>query len=58
MCKSIEMFSRISDLLGYSADEALTYSAVVAVVLVHVVLGFWLFAANKEEQKKTINKQD
>ncbi|VDP45718.1 unnamed protein product [Heligmosomoides polygyrus] len=46
------------DLLGYSADEALTYSAVVAVVLVHVVLGFWLFAANKEEQKKTINKQD
>lgn len=58
MCKSIEMFSHISDLLGYSADEALTYSAVVAVVLVHVVLGFWLFAANKEEQKKTINKQD
>ncbi|KAK6021095.1 MYND finger [Ostertagia ostertagi] len=45
-------------LFGYSADEALTYSAIIAVILVHVVLCFWLFTASKEEDKRTIKKQD
>lgn len=40
------------DLFGYTPDEALTYSAVVAVVLVHIVLCFWLFAANKDQKKE------
>ncbi|VDO23754.1 unnamed protein product [Haemonchus placei] len=45
-------------LFGYSSDDALTYSAVIAVILVHVVLCFWLFTASKEEDKRTIRKQD
>ncbi|CAN86606.1 Vacuolar ATPase assembly integral membrane protein VMA21 homolog [Caenorhabditis elegans] len=46
-------------LLGVSANDALTYSAIIAVVLVHVVLGIWLFAATKQEdRKKRENKQD
>ncbi|CAI4228843.1 unnamed protein product [Auanema sp. JU1783] len=45
-------------LLGYTVNDALTYSAVVAVLLVHVVLGFWIISANKTEIKKELKKQD
>ncbi|KJH42873.1 VMA21-like domain protein [Dictyocaulus viviparus] len=34
------------DIFGYTSDDALTFSAVIAVILVHVVLCLWLFAAN------------
>ncbi|CAO4369813.1 unnamed protein product [Caenorhabditis nigoni] len=46
-------------LLGFGANDALTYSAIIAVILVHVVLGIWLLAATKQEdRKKRENKQD
>ncbi|CAI5444360.1 unnamed protein product [Caenorhabditis angaria] len=45
-------------LLGYQPNDALTYSAIIAVILVHVVLAFWLFAATKEDKKKSENKFD
>uniref|UniRef100_A0A1I7V4Z0 Vacuolar ATPase assembly integral membrane protein VMA21 homolog n=1 Tax=Caenorhabditis tropicalis TaxID=1561998 RepID=A0A1I7V4Z0_9PELO len=46
-------------LLGFASNDALTYSAIIAVILVHVVLGIWLLAATKQEdRKKRENKQD
>ncbi|TKR78094.1 hypothetical protein L596_018956 [Steinernema carpocapsae] len=33
------------DLLGYGHQDAMLYAAIIAVVLVHVVLGLWLVAA-------------
>uniref|UniRef100_A0AC35FLL4 Vacuolar ATPase assembly integral membrane protein VMA21 homolog n=1 Tax=Panagrolaimus sp. PS1159 TaxID=55785 RepID=A0AC35FLL4_9BILA len=46
-------------LLGYSTSDSSTYSAVAAVILVHVVLIFWLFAAfNDGKPKKPESKKD
>ncbi|CAB3403359.1 unnamed protein product [Caenorhabditis bovis] len=45
-------------LLGFSPNDSLTYSAIIAVILVHVVLVLWLFAATKEDKKKRENKLD
>uniref|UniRef100_A0A1I7XVG0 Vacuolar ATPase assembly integral membrane protein vma21 n=1 Tax=Steinernema glaseri TaxID=37863 RepID=A0A1I7XVG0_9BILA len=33
------------DLMGYGHQDAMLYAAIIAVILVHVVLGLWLFAA-------------
>uniref|UniRef100_A0AC34GXK3 Vacuolar ATPase assembly integral membrane protein VMA21 homolog n=1 Tax=Panagrolaimus sp. ES5 TaxID=591445 RepID=A0AC34GXK3_9BILA len=46
-------------LLGYSTTDSSTYAAVAAVILVHVVLIFWLFAAfNDGKPKKPEGKKD
>jgi Cu/Ag efflux pump CusA len=48
----------LQDIIGFTSNDSLTYSAVIAVILVHVVLVLWIFSANKEEEKKQIKKQD
>ncbi|KAE9554578.1 hypothetical protein FO519_002217 [Halicephalobus sp. NKZ332] len=46
-------------ILGYSSTDSTTYSAVIAVILVHVVLVLWLIAAFKDgKPKKPIEKKD
>jgi hypothetical protein len=44
----------ISGLLGYDSSTAMMYSAVAAVIILHIILGFWIVAACKDEthQKK------
>ncbi|VDO50618.1 unnamed protein product [Haemonchus placei] len=44
-------------LFGYPSDDAPTYSAVIAVILVHVLLCFWLFTASKEEDEERARKR-
>ncbi|CAJ0578117.1 unnamed protein product, partial [Mesorhabditis spiculigera] len=41
-------------ILGYGHDDAVLYSAICAVVLVHVVLLFWIFSATSAP--KTVKK--
>ncbi|CAD5214560.1 unnamed protein product [Bursaphelenchus okinawaensis] len=44
--------------LGYSNDTSMTYSAIIAVILVHVVLIFWLVDACKDDRPKKLEKKD
>lgn len=48
----------ITGFLGYENGPAMMYSAVIAVVLVHVVLGFWIFAACSDDKPKKLEKHD
>ena len=34
------------------------YAALLAVVLVHVILGFWIFTATKEDREVQLKKQE
>uniref|UniRef100_A0AC34Q5Z0 Vacuolar ATPase assembly integral membrane protein VMA21 homolog n=1 Tax=Panagrolaimus sp. JU765 TaxID=591449 RepID=A0AC34Q5Z0_9BILA len=46
-------------IMGLSASDSTTYSAIAAVVLVHVVLIFWLAAAFKDgKPTKPAEKKD
>jgi high-affinity K+ transport system ATPase subunit B len=38
--------------MGYEKNDAMMYSAIIAVVLVHVVLIFWIKTANNEGKPK------
>uniref|UniRef100_A0A7E4VYZ9 Vacuolar ATPase assembly integral membrane protein VMA21 n=1 Tax=Panagrellus redivivus TaxID=6233 RepID=A0A7E4VYZ9_PANRE len=42
---------------GFTKDDSTTYAAITAVVLVHVLLGWWLYMAFRE-QKKPAGKND
>jgi len=42
--------------LGWKNQDAMMYSAIVAIILIYVVLGLWIRAAYKEEEKE--EKQD
>ncbi|KAI6220595.1 hypothetical protein M3Y99_01605300 [Aphelenchoides fujianensis] len=44
--------------LGYESSQAMMISAVIAVILVHVILGFWIVAACKEDPAQKVKKQD
>lgn len=61
-CPSIP-YPHLSAILGFPTNDALTYSAVVAIILVHVVVILWVFTAagsddEKKKQKTTIEKLD
>uniref|UniRef100_A0A914WSJ1 Vacuolar ATPase assembly integral membrane protein VMA21 homolog n=1 Tax=Plectus sambesii TaxID=2011161 RepID=A0A914WSJ1_9BILA len=36
-------------IFGYSSQDSILYAAIIAVVIVHIVLGFFVYAAWKEE---------
>jgi heme/copper-type cytochrome/quinol oxidase subunit 2 len=38
-----------SGVFGYSSQDSILYAAIIAVVIVHIVLGFFVYAAWKEE---------
>ncbi|KAI6176501.1 VMA21-like domain protein [Aphelenchoides bicaudatus] len=40
------------DYFGYSSSQSMMYSAIVAVVLVHVILVFWIISATADERTK------
>ncbi|CAD5220651.1 unnamed protein product [Bursaphelenchus xylophilus] len=44
--------------IGYDSSTSMTYSAVVAVILVHVVLIFWLITACADDRPKKVEKKD
>ncbi|PAV75272.1 hypothetical protein WR25_03636 [Diploscapter pachys] len=44
--------------LSYSPNDALTYSAVIAIILVHVVVVLWVFTATGGEEDKKGDKKD
>ena len=48
----------LAALLSYSPNDALTYSAVVAIILVHVVVVLWVFTATGGEEDKKGDKKD
>ena len=43
------VFSDFADWLDYSTGDANMYAAIIAVVEVHIILGFFVYAAWKEE---------
>ncbi|KAI6187667.1 hypothetical protein M3Y98_00269200 [Aphelenchoides besseyi] len=45
-------------LLGYDPSKSMMISAVVAVVLVHVILAFWIVAACKDDNVEKEKKED
>ncbi|KHN81248.1 Vacuolar ATPase assembly integral membrane protein VMA21 [Toxocara canis] len=45
-------------ILGYNNQDSILYSAIIAVVLVHVVLALFVYAAYKDDGKKKTEKKD